>query len=315
MRLIGGICFVLLLLVLLGVGSKKRRRSVTVVRAPVAPPPKVIFQVSTSTATPFGYQQTEDDEAFEQRIEETFGEKVDKHFYSRVAGVTFPNEDGVNRQSLIVLCKPFDRIMLVREPENPHGATAIRVTNADGAKLGYLPRERSGELSWQIDRSHREWIAVARHVAEHKIDGHFALILCLLRIALPPDTSDGAVFEKGFEERFEGRYDQHFHAPTDRGFGLNEDGSERQDLVTVCERYQELSLHREPLNERDANSIQIRNGAGECLAYLERRIAAEIAPQMDAGRLWSAIVHHVEPTPAGKKVKLHVCVCRAVANK
>ena len=217
---------------------------------------------------------------------------------------------GASRQSLILQCKPFDVIRLFREPENPHGSTAIRVTTADGVKLGYLPSKTADELSWEIDRSHREWLAVVRKVFRNEVEQHSALLLCLLRVKVI-DNSDAAVFEREFRRRFGARCDLRFHAQMDRAFGLNEDGSDRQQLIVGCHRYEELSLHREPQNERDSNSIWVGDAATRKLGYLEQRIAAEIAHQMDAGRNWAAVVHHCEPTPGGKRVKLHLCVYRS----
>ena len=33
-----------------------------------------------------------------------------------------------------------DRLTFLREPDNPHDSYAIRINNADGVKLGYVPR-------------------------------------------------------------------------------------------------------------------------------------------------------------------------------
>ena len=49
-----------------------------------------------------------------------------------------------------------------------------------------------------------------------------------------------------------------------------------------------LELRRDPANEHDPNAIQVV--AGEQVGWVPRELAAEIAPQLDAGRPWSAVV-------------------------
>jgi hypothetical protein len=50
-----------------------------------------------------------------------------------------------------------------------------------------------------------------------------------------------------------------------------------------------LELRREPGNEHDANAIAVDAG-GAHVGFVPREIAAELAPQLDAGRTWSAVV-------------------------
>lgn len=44
-----------------------------------------------------------------------------------------------------------DALDLVREPENPHDANAVRV-DWRGHKLGYVPRRENAALAWALDR-------------------------------------------------------------------------------------------------------------------------------------------------------------------
>lgn len=55
----------------------------------------------------------------------------------------------------------------------------------------------------------------------------------------------------------------------------------------------ELALRRDVANEHDPNAIAVHlapPGAGEQLGWVPRELAAEIAPELDAGRPWSAVV-------------------------
>jgi len=47
--------------------------------------------------------------------------------------------------------KPGDRLQLVREPDNPYDANAVRV-EWRGAKLGYVPRRDNAAVARQLDR-------------------------------------------------------------------------------------------------------------------------------------------------------------------
>jgi hypothetical protein len=49
-----------------------------------------------------------------------------------------------------------------------------------------------------------------------------------------------------------------------------------------------LELRRDPDNEHDPNAIQVC--AGDQLGWVPRELAAELAPQLDSGRPWSAVV-------------------------
>jgi hypothetical protein len=50
-----------------------------------------------------------------------------------------------------------------------------------------------------------------------------------------------------------------------------------------------LALRREPANEHDANAIAVDAG-GVPVGFVPRELAGELAPQLDAGRPWSAVV-------------------------
>jgi len=50
------------------------------------------------------------------------------------------------------LMREGDALELVREPENPHDANAVRV-EWRGHKLGYVPRRENAALAWALDRA------------------------------------------------------------------------------------------------------------------------------------------------------------------
>jgi hypothetical protein len=53
----------------------------------------------------------------------------------------------------------------------------------------------------------------------------------------------------------------------------------------------ELALRRDPDNEHDPNAIAVHPaGGGEQVGWVPRELAAELAPELDADKPWSAVV-------------------------
>ena len=59
-----------------------------------------------------------------------------------------------------------DRLDLVREPDNPHDANAVRV-EWRGKKLGYVPRRQNAALAWAMDRGEAVSARVSR-IRKHR---------------------------------------------------------------------------------------------------------------------------------------------------
>jgi hypothetical protein len=63
---------------------------------------------------------------------------------TKIVGVTHPNEDGSERQTIISTCAIGEELKLVREPQCPFDSSAIGVFRKNGEQLEYLSREFSG---------------------------------------------------------------------------------------------------------------------------------------------------------------------------
>ena len=59
-----------------------------------------------------------------------------------------------------------DRLELVREPDNPYDANAVRV-EWRGRKLGYVPRAENPALAWAMDRGETVTARISR-LQEHR---------------------------------------------------------------------------------------------------------------------------------------------------
>jgi hypothetical protein len=81
-------------------------------------------------------------------------------FYSKVAGTSQINANGIHRQAVVAACAAGERLFLVREPKNPVSRHAIMVLRLDGAQLGYLPDHTAEELSEEMDAGVAAWAQV-----------------------------------------------------------------------------------------------------------------------------------------------------------
>ncbi|MGI6034170.1 MAG: DEAD/DEAH box helicase, partial [Coriobacteriales bacterium] len=72
----------------------------------------------------------------------------------------------------------------------------------------------------------------------------------------------------------------------------------RQQVLSRLESGVELRLEREPENEVDRNAIAVKTLGGEQLGFLNRHLAARLAPVMDEGAPYDAAVSEVTGGPA-----------------
>jgi hypothetical protein len=69
-----------------------------------------------------------------------------------VAGESFRNKDGSDRQEEIARCLPGERVTLEREPDNPHDSNCIKVISARGVQIGNIGREAAEWMAQRLDR-------------------------------------------------------------------------------------------------------------------------------------------------------------------
>jgi hypothetical protein len=75
----------------------------------------------------------------------------------------------------------------------------------------------------------------------------------------------------------------------------------------------ELTLRRDRDNEHDDNAIAVHPaGGGEQLGWVPRELAAELAPELDAGKAWSAVVlREQRPSPRDPRTGLTMLLAEA----
>ena len=75
-----------------------------------------------------------------------------------------------------------------------------------------------------------------------------------------------------------------------------------------------LELRRDPANEHDRNAIAVRAAGGEQVGWVPRELAAELAPQLDAGERWSALsLRESRASPRDPRTGLTMLLARAPA--
>ena len=74
---------------------------------------------------------------------------------TKVTGVTFSNEDGTSRASIIARMSESDTICLERDPYNEYDSNAVKVCvvkNGSKQQIGFLERGLAAELSPKLRR-------------------------------------------------------------------------------------------------------------------------------------------------------------------
>jgi hypothetical protein len=75
-----------------------------------------------------------------------------------------------------------------------------------------------------------------------------------------------------------------------------------------------LALRRDPGNEHDPNAIAVDVPGGDQVGWVPREIAAELAPELDAGRAWTAVVlREQRPSPRDPRTGLTMLLAAAEA--
>jgi hypothetical protein len=78
-----------------------------------------------------------------------------RHSFAKVAGVTFPNDDGSERQSIIRRCQPGERLILRHEPDNEYSEFAIQVLRENGEQLGHAPEYLAERICQELESGYQ----------------------------------------------------------------------------------------------------------------------------------------------------------------
>jgi hypothetical protein len=116
------------------------------------------------------------------------GEK--RHWLTTVVGVSFKNENGSDRQSIITRCREGEAILLIREPNNKFGPNAIRVCRTNGDQIGHIARDEAYRVADELDRGKKLNTEIA-YIHPPKRSGQKAGVV--VRIGVPQGCPEGAI--------------------------------------------------------------------------------------------------------------------------
>ena len=78
-----------------------------------------------------------------------------RHSYSKVAGVSFPNDDGSERQEIIKSCRRGERLVLRHDAYNEYSMFATQVLRENGEQLGHAPEYLAERICGEIEDGYR----------------------------------------------------------------------------------------------------------------------------------------------------------------
>ncbi len=78
-----------------------------------------------------------------------------RHSFAKVAGVTFPNDDGSERQEIIGRCDRGDELILRHDAYNEFSMFAVQVLRTDGEQLGHVPEYLAERIYNAIEDGYR----------------------------------------------------------------------------------------------------------------------------------------------------------------
>lgn len=62
-----------------------------------------------------------------------------RHSFGKVVGVTFPNDDGSERQDIVASCRAGEQLYLRHDEDNEYSMVATQVLRRNGEQLGHAP--------------------------------------------------------------------------------------------------------------------------------------------------------------------------------
>lgn len=78
-----------------------------------------------------------------------------RHSFAKVAGVTFPNDDGSERQNIIKRCKPGEQLILRHDAYNEYSMFATQVLRINGEQIGHAPEYLAERICNEIEDGYK----------------------------------------------------------------------------------------------------------------------------------------------------------------
>lgn len=98
-----------------------------------------------------------------------------KNVKLKVVGVTFTNEDGTSRQSIIRGMSVMDNVILRREPTNKYDTNVIAVIT-DKGQAGYIGKDYAGIMAPMMDAG-TQFNATVAEIGEYKGTNYLHILI------------------------------------------------------------------------------------------------------------------------------------------
>jgi hypothetical protein len=83
----------------------------------------------------------------------------------------------------------------------------------------------------------------------------------------------------------------------------NDDGSYRQEILSRCKPGEMRRLLRQPGHRHDKNAVQVLRQNGEMLGFIPKNEARLMAPEMDRGRRYVAVLTTLDGGHGSKRLR------------
>lgn len=114
-----------------------------------------------------------------------------RHQFTKVAGVTFSNDDGTDRQFILSNCQAGEQLILRHDPLNEHSECAIEVRRTTGEQIGYVPEWLTQEVRAIAESGYRI-LAVLKEIAG-EADNESNLRAKIILLYIQTDVTDDEV--------------------------------------------------------------------------------------------------------------------------
>jgi hypothetical protein len=78
-----------------------------------------------------------------------------RHTFSKVAGVTFPNDDGTERQDILSRCNPGEQLFLKHDAYSKFSLYATQIFRTNCEQLGHVPEYLAEQICSEIENGYR----------------------------------------------------------------------------------------------------------------------------------------------------------------
>jgi len=125
-----------------------------------------------------------------------------RSFHTKVAGVTYNNEDGSNRQKIISQCKVGEKLMLIPDPTNKYDENAVKICRINGQQIGHLNANLAYEIKELIEKYKSRVDATISDITGQKTNGVNLLIQKYNIKNRPKQKKKEPVSEKQYDPTF-----------------------------------------------------------------------------------------------------------------